>query len=116
MFSRILLSRKQRFFPLVPLDLRISEVEDELEDEEDSAVSCPPEGFHQQEGEEDVNENLSLGDEGEEQKVVVSPTVRLLRDVIGHTRHFVSMSKRPEWQIVAMEIVSRSARLISLNT
>ncbi len=70
--------------------------------------ACPPQGLHQNK----VDEEDAMDDEVNK---VVTPRVRRLREAIDHTRHFVSMSKQPRWQITAMDIVARCAAQLQME-
>ncbi len=83
------------------------EEEQEALDEEQP---CPEEGFHGEEKEEEDGASME-----EEQKPKSSPRVSRLRDVLGHVRHFVSMSRQPRWQVLAMDVVARSAAQLKLD-
>ena len=95
----------------------MSEECDDLERE-----PCPDDGFH---GEErgDLRDAVADGDPGmggedeAEEGNPKPPTERtkLLRDVLDRARHFISMVKRPEWQIVALDIVARSVKLLEME-
>ncbi len=84
------------------------EEEQEALDEEQP---CPEEGFHGEEKEDEDGASM----EEEEQKPKSSPRVSRLRDVLGHVRHFVSMSRQPRWQVLAMDVVARSAAQLKLD-
>lgn len=81
--------------------------------------ACPPQGFHDSKLTPEnvqVTEEIELGtdlDEGpEEPEKPVSERTELIKEIVDHTRHFISMVKRPEWQIPALEIVGRCAVLL----
>eukprot|EP00094_Tigriopus_californicus_P007931 TCALIF_07635-PA protein Name:"Similar to TTI1 TELO2-interacting protein 1 homolog (Homo sapiens)" AED:0.15 eAED:0.15 QI:56/0.85/0.87/1/0.85/0.87/8/48/808 len=92
------------------------EVDDEECDEE--SRSCPPKGFHDNKltpEEVQVTEENELDDsaeEPEEPEPTVTERTELIKEIVDHTRHFISMVKRPEWQIAALEIVHRCAILL----
>lgn len=70
---------------------------------------CPPEGFHNRERDEV---------EGVDSDAVPPPPsdrVKSLRDVIDHTRHFISMVECPQWQILALDIVARCAKELAME-
>ena len=73
------------------------------------AVPCPDEGFHGKQN-EDLDEDVD-----EEEKKVVDERTQILRQVLGHVRHFVSMVRRPLWQIVALDIVATCAELMKME-
>lgn len=85
---------------------------EEVEEIEEIARGCPPEGFHGIK--KDENEDETMEDEDEKKKVVPE-RVQLLRDIISHTRHFISMVKCPRWQILALDIVSRCVLLMEMD-
>lgn len=84
----------------------------EAEDESDPS-ECPPEGFHSEKKPD--AEDAELMRDNDDPPKVVSERVELLREVIEHSRHFISMVKRPEWQSLALDIVSRCVLLIQMD-
>ena len=98
--------------------------DDECYDEDLEREPCPEEGFHsERKGLRDAiaDGDPGMGEDGEEEgdsKPPPPPTTertRLLRDVLDRSRHFISMVKRPEWQIVALDIVARSVTLLEME-
>ena len=87
--------------------------------------TCPEVGFHGERG--DLRDAVADGEPGmgEDEAAAAAashgdsrpPTERtkLLRDVLDRARHFISMVKRPEWQIVALDIVARSVTLLEME-
>ena len=74
---------------------------------------CPQGGFHE-EGEKDFPDS-SFPEEPEEEKKEICEKILLLKDVLEHTRHFVSMVKCPEWQIVALDIIAKASVMMRLE-
>ena len=86
---------------------------------------CPEGGFHEERGGlrdavADGEPGMG-GDDGDEaaegggNSKPPTERTRLLRDVLDRARHFISMVKRPEWQIVALDIVARSVTLLEME-
>ena len=98
-------------------DAAMDEADDDLERE-----PCPEDGFHGEKGGglrdaiADGEPGMG-GDEADDDSRPPAPTERtkLLRDVLDRARHFISMVKRPEWQIVALDIVARSVTLLRME-
>jgi len=81
-----------------------------IDEDSDSISPCPPEGFHcdPSKEEEMINEEE---EEIPEQKNL-PPINLMMKEVMTHTRHFISMSARPDWQLPALDCVARAARLL----
>ena len=98
-------------------DEALGEADDELERE-----PCPEGGFHEErsglrDAVADGEPGLAGGD-GEEEEArpaVATERTALLRDVLDRARHFISMVKRPQWQIVALDIVARCVALLEIE-
>lgn len=75
--------------------------------DEEFLGKCPSGGFHKGAPtspvqDADHNTDDAASDEGA--AAPAKPSV--MRTVVEHTRHFISMVSRPQWQILAMEIVA----------
>ena len=97
-------------------DEALGEADDELERE-----PCPEGGFHEErsglrDAVADGEPGMAGGDEeGEARPAVATERTALLRDVLDRARHFISMVKRPQWQIVALDIVARCVALLEME-
>ena len=87
------------------------EAEEEIEE---IPRDCPPDGFHSEKQDDDREEDEALEND-EDRKKIIPERVQLLRDIIGHTRHFISMVKCPRWQILSLDIVSRCVLLMEMD-
>ena len=99
---------------------RSDEVLDEADDLE--REPCPEGGFHEERsGLRDAIADGESGMEGgeggvdEDARPVATERTAILRDVLDRARHFISMVKRPEWQIVALDIVARCVALLEME-
>ena len=99
---------------------RSDEVLDEADDLE--REPCPEGGFHEERsGHRDAIADGESGMEGgeggvdEDARPVATERTAILRDVLDRARHFISMVKRPEWQIVALDIVARCVALLEME-
>ena len=88
------------------------EAEEEIEE---IPRDCPAEGFHTAKTDEEALDNVNDGDEMAEENKVIPERVQLLRDIISHTRHFISMVKCPKWQILSLDVVSRCVLLMKME-
>ena len=90
---------------------------------EEIPQSCPSTGLHsdakvkgsEEEHDGEGKEDLDEPPNESEEKKVVPERVQLLRDIISHTRHFISMVKCPRWQILSLDIVSRCVLLMRME-
>ena len=108
----------------VVLALQMADAAMDEEDEDLEREPCPEDGFHG-EGGRGLRDAIADGEPGmggdeaadEDARPPPPPTERtkLLRDVLDRARHFISMVKRPEWQIVALDIVARSVTLLRME-
>jgi hypothetical protein len=109
------------FVALKKSDDLLNAADDDEEEEVARDEHCPPQGFHgeRREMRDAIADNEpGMGGHGgeEEEATKESPErVRMLRAVVDHTRHFISMVKRPEWQIVALDIVARCVVLMETD-
>ena len=74
---------------------------DELERnflEEKMEYHCPETGFHQDDG--DTLDDASY--DNDEVKKGTSDKIKFLKQTVEHTRHFISMVGRPQWQILSL--------------
>ena len=79
--------------------------------EELDRMSCPEDGFHAEKKQEHEDDNPFQEEDNDTQKLVPLK-IKFLRNTINHTRHFISMIERPQWQLIALEIVASSMILI----
>ncbi len=100
-----------------------------LMDEDEAAFAddrepCPPEGFHSEnrplrDAIADNEPGMGADDDDyysdEKKPAAPSSAVALARAAMDSTRHFVSMVKRPEWQIVALDVVARCVNILQMN-
>ena len=86
--------------------IRSDEVDKEDVDEE--IVNVPQEGFHGQETEAQAEEET-------EEERPVPERIKLLKNTIIHTRHFISMVNRPQWQLLSLDIVANAIFLVKLE-
>jgi len=77
---------------------------------------CPEDGFHGEEeeshpdcGEEDEDEDVDV-------KTPLSSKASMMKEVMSHTRHFVSMTSRPEWQFLALDAVAVAVKILRPET
>ena len=81
--------------------------------EDEIATPCPEQGFHGEEQELEDDEDLQQSS-ADSQLPPPAHVVRL-RDAISHTRHLVSMSKRPRWQVIAMDVVATCSAQLAMD-
>jgi len=76
---------------------------------DDLHVSCPEEGFHDENPPED-NEPIE-----EDEPVTPGPTDHqiFLKSVMDSVKHFVSMTGKPSWQLASLDIVTCSLDLLA---
>ena len=87
-----------------------NEVQDDLAGER-----CPDTGFHDPEQKFKVTDEPEGMAVGEEDAKVIPAEVKACKEVLDHVRHFVSMVRRPEWQILALDISARCVRLMRME-
>ncbi len=98
---------KKLDFIVSTLDLKA--VDDAMETQEAVDEPCPEEDCHGEEEEEEEEDDPSAP------APELPARVRRLRDAISHTRHFVSMSARPRWQVAAMDVVATCAAQLAMD-
>ena len=88
-------------------------MEEELAEEED--VKCPEGGFHRDPYPDEMPDPENPNANEPDVPKAVTERIELLRNIVDHSRHFMSMIKRPQWQVLALDIVSRAVVLMRMN-
>lgn len=91
--------------------LTSEDVKDDLDSD-----PCPETGFHDPDkGKFKVTDQPEGMAVGEDEVKVVPAEVAACKEILDHVRHFVSMVKRPEWQILALDISARCVRIMRME-